>query len=124
MIQDLHLQYSYIGVELERDIEKGIPPYHIDLWNETWERISRMRSLAHVRVDIHRYAQNPSVHEYDEEFYFSPLKNLRGQVKLEVHVSWGKHISLPPDEEMWPFIIRRDMVYHEEHNGNFSLKAQ
>ncbi|KAH8693462.1 hypothetical protein GQ44DRAFT_765196 [Phaeosphaeriaceae sp. PMI808] len=121
LIQDLHLQYSYEALELERDLRIGIPPYRIDWWNNTWDSISRMKGLAHVRVDIHRYTRDPRVHAYDEEFYFSPLKNLPDQVELEVRVSWMKHNSVPPDEEMWPFMIKRDMVYHEENNGTFSL---
>jgi hypothetical protein len=121
LIQHLHLQYSYEAVENERDIRYAVPPYHIDWWSETWDAISRWKGLAHVRVDIHRYETRSLVHAYDEEYFYSPLKALGSHIELEVCVSWSRHSSVPPDEEKWPFLIRRDMKYREENDGNFRL---
>jgi hypothetical protein len=35
------------------------------------------------------------IHANHEEIFFSPMKNLRDLVKVEVRVSWAKHASVP-----------------------------
>jgi hypothetical protein len=63
------------------------------------------------------------IHADHEAIFFSPLNNLRDLVKVEVRISWAKHGSVP-ERKTWRFIVRRDMVYHEESGGSFSLDAQ
>ncbi|KAF1846477.1 uncharacterized protein K460DRAFT_367246 [Cucurbitaria berberidis CBS 394.84] len=122
LIQDLHLQYSYPQADHMVDgLILGIPPYGSDCWRETCEDISKMKGLNHLRVDIFVWA--PYIHAEHEALFFSPLTNLGDSVKVEVRVCWEKDSSVP-EEEIWPFIVSRDMVYHEESNGHFSLDAE
>jgi hypothetical protein len=124
LIQNLHLQWSYEAFENERSTEVGVPPYHIDWWNETWLAISRWKGLAHVRVDIHRYETNIRRCTYDEEHFFSALNALGDHIELEVRVSWMEYDSVLPNADDWPFLIKRNMKYHEDDNGTFRLGAR
>lgn len=122
LIQDLYLQYSYPqAYDLVEGLILGIPPYGRDCWYETWEEISKWKGLKHARADI--FIRAPYIHVKYEDLFFSPLKDLRDLVKVEVHVPWAKHLSVP-EGKTWPFIVRRDMVYHEESDGYFSLDAE
>jgi hypothetical protein len=124
LIQNLYFQWSYEAFENERSTVVGIPPYHLDCWNATWHAISRWKGLAHVRVDIHRYSRNFQRCTYDEEHFFTPLKVLGDHIELEVCVSWLKYDPVVSDQEQWPFLIKRNMEFYEEDNGNFRLEAQ
>tara|TARA_R110002003_G_scaffold112_19_gene9742 strand:+ start:10092 stop:10376 length:285 start_codon:yes stop_codon:yes gene_type:complete len=82
---------------------------------------SKIKGLAQATVDIF-LVWALYIHADHEEIFFSPLKDLRDLVKVEVRVSWAKHASVP-EGKTWPF-IGRDMVYYEESGGNFSLDAK
>ena len=121
LIQDLHLQYSYReAYDLIDGLILGIPPYSRGCWYETWEKISKMEGLKLAKVDISIRA--PYIHAEDEDLFFSAMKDLRDSVKVEVRVDWEKHFSVP-EGKTWPFVVRRDMVYHEKSDGCFSLDA-
>ena len=122
LIQELRLQYSYSqAYDLVDGLILGIPPYGRDCWYETWETISKMKGLKHARADF--FICVPYVHAEQEEIFFSPLKCLRDGVEVEVRANWEKHISVP-EGMTWAFVVRRDMVYHEESDGFFTLDAE
>jgi len=83
--------------------------------------ISKMTGLKHARVDVYIWA--PYIHAEQEEIFFAPLKGLRDAVEVEVRVNWEKHMSVP-EGKLWPFVVRRDMVYHEESDGYFTLNDE
>lgn len=129
LIQSLHVQWSYPAAELDRDVLRGgLPPYNIDSWTETWNSIAEWRGLKHVRVDIHKWGTSARRMFYEEGYYFAPLKVLGDHIYLEVCVSWEREetgeYAVPPDEETWPFLIRRSMEYCEDGTGNFRLIAR
>lgn len=127
LIQSLHVQWSYEAAECERDFLVGVPPYHVGFWAETWNAISGWKGLRHVRVDMHKWRTGPRLMAYQEEHYFAPLMVLGKQIHLEVCVTWERlgtgRYAVPPDEEKWPFLIKRNMRYCE-NGDSFRLEAR
>lgn len=120
LIQTLHIQYSYIGTEVERgrDLNVGIPPFRMDYWEEAWHGISQMKGLKNIRVDLHKFDSRSAC---QEELFYYPMQNLADRVKIEVFVTWPKEMHEPPDKEIWPFEISRCSRFYEEGNGTFHL---
>ncbi|KAH7394218.1 hypothetical protein DE146DRAFT_122808 [Phaeosphaeria sp. MPI-PUGE-AT-0046c] len=131
LIQRLHVQWSYEAAEyerIERDIYGGVPPYDVGHWERTCKAIAEWKGLKHVRVDIHKWGADAELMLRQEYYYIGPLEVLGNRVPLELCVSWERtdrgFRAAPPEEESWPFLIRRNMEYCEDGTGCFRLEAR
>lgn len=113
LIQNVHLQFSYTGLEVypERDLTGGIPPYNLEWWNMTWTDIATIQNLKFLRLDIHKHSWRAT--DRDERLFFSPLKDLPDHVDIDARCTWGTYHLERLHEESWPFKLTRRAAYHE-----------
>jgi hypothetical protein len=122
MVRNLHLQYSYPqGQDYYLLTVEGTPPYDRACWKKTWEDIFQMKSLRNVRVDI--FLRPSFIHATFEDIFFSPLKELRDPVQVEVRVNWKINES-GAKEKTWPFILKRHRAFHQEIDESITIHAE